>query len=96
MIIEIITFRLAEGADEEAFIQADHRVQTEFIPNHPGFMRRTTGRNDEGWVVVVLWDSLPDAQNSMRQWDDYDVVQHHISFMEPSSLWVRRYIDLGG
>lgn len=64
-VIDITTFRLADGVDERAFVDADTRVQTEFIPNHPGFIRRTTAHGDDGeWVVITLWGSEADADAS--------------------------------
>jgi heme-degrading monooxygenase HmoA len=54
-IVAITTFRLVDGADESAFLAADRRVQTELVPNQPGFMRRTTARRGDEWLVVTLW-----------------------------------------
>jgi heme-degrading monooxygenase HmoA len=56
-IVEIVTFRLPPGADEPSFLALDKRVQTELVPNQPGFMRRTTARRGSDWVVVTLWAS---------------------------------------
>jgi heme-degrading monooxygenase HmoA len=56
-VVEITTFELAQEADDDAFLAADRRVQTELVPNQSGFMRRTTARGGAGWVVVVLWSS---------------------------------------
>jgi heme-degrading monooxygenase HmoA len=56
-VVEITTFRLAPGVDDDAFLRADRRVQTQLVPNQPGFMRRTTAREGSAWVVVVLWAS---------------------------------------
>lgn len=55
MIVEITTFELVPGTTEQAFLAADRRVQTEVIPNQPGFIRRTTARRDGRWLVVTLW-----------------------------------------
>ncbi|MBA3653445.1 MAG: hypothetical protein H0W70_04555 [Actinobacteria bacterium] len=61
-VIETHTFRLRAGADEEAFLQTDKLVQTAFIANQPGFVRRTTARGiDREWIVIVLWRSDADA-----------------------------------
>ena len=49
-IVEIATFTLAEGVADDAFLALDRRVQTELVPNQPGFMRRTTAPGDRnGW-----------------------------------------------
>ncbi len=64
-IVEITTFRLAEGVSDEAFLALDKRIQTELVPNQPGFLRRTTARHGEDWAVVTLWAS--DAQAAAYQ-----------------------------
>jgi hypothetical protein len=69
MIIETLTGRLAAGVDEEAFLAADRRYQTEFVPNHAGFVRRTTARGaDDGeWLVLTFWGSAEAADDSARK-----------------------------
>ena len=95
MVIEVVTFHLKDNADEAAFLAADARVQTEFIPNHHGFLRRTTARGADGeWAVVVLWYSDVDAEASMQMWDSHPVTRHFMSFVDPTSLVVRRYESL--
>jgi hypothetical protein len=60
-VVEITTFRLADDAEEAAFLAADKVVQTELVPNQPGFMRRTTARRGRHVVVVTLWGRKVDA-----------------------------------
>jgi heme-degrading monooxygenase HmoA len=48
-------FRLAHDVDEPTFLAIDKRVQTELVPNQPGFLRRTTARREANWMVVTLW-----------------------------------------
>jgi hypothetical protein len=91
-VIEVTTFRLRSGVDEAAFLEADRRVQTEFVPNHSGFLRRTTGRGDEGaWVVVTLWASDADADASASKAVDDAVVGRFMSLVDPTSVRVGRY-----
>jgi heme-degrading monooxygenase HmoA len=54
-IVEITVFRLKHEVDPFTFLQLDKRVQTEVVPNLPGFLRRTTARREADWVVVTLW-----------------------------------------
>lgn len=92
MLIEIVTFRLGTDADETAFLAADHRVQTEAIPNAPGFVRRTTARGADGeWVVVNLWDSEDDADG---KWVEHPATREFMSFVDDTTLAVRRYTAL--
>jgi len=55
-VIETLTFQLAPGTAQSAFLEADQRVQTDFFYRQPGLARRTTARGGDGeWLVVVLW-----------------------------------------
>ncbi len=67
MIIEVSTFRLAEGVTEDVFLAADAAVQTDFFHLQPGILRRTTARGDEGtYAAVSLWSSMDDALSTER------------------------------
>lgn len=81
--VETITFRLVADADVAAFLQADERVQNEFVPFQPGFLRRTTARSADGeWIVVLLWGSLADADTATAR-----------AAADPAVLAFRRFID---
>lgn len=56
-MIELFTFVLADGVSVDDFLAADKRVQQEFFPYQHGAARRTTARNDDGWIVITLWSS---------------------------------------
>ena len=57
-VIETTTFRLADGVDEAAFLQADEQVRTGFLYQQPGIMRATTAKSAAGeWILVVVWAS---------------------------------------
>ena len=95
MVLELHTFRLADGADEAAFTDADYRLQTEFIPNHPGFLRRTTARGSDGeWLVMVLWASEEAAEASREQAAGHPVADAFLAFVDQNSLATRRYTTL--
>jgi hypothetical protein len=66
VIHENHTFALADGVSQNDFLAADERVQQEFAPFQPGFVRRTTARSMDGnsWLVAWIWgdpDSLAAA-----------------------------------
>ena len=93
MIIEHHTFRLAEGVDDETFLEADRRVQTEFSPFRAGFIRRTTGRAADGeWLVETLWGTPDDAEAAARS--DDPVMQGLLDCIDASSASVRHYATL--
>ena len=93
MIIEHHTFRLADGIDDETFLEADRRVQTEFSPFRAGFVRRTTARAADGeWLVETLWGTPDDAEAAARS--DDPVMQTFLGCIDPASASVRHYATL--
>jgi hypothetical protein len=96
-VIEILRFELVPGADEAAFLEADKRVQAEFAYQQRGLIRRTAARGDDGrWVVIDLWYSAEAAEAANDAWDGDPAAQAYMAFVEPGSVSVERYEDLGG
>jgi hypothetical protein len=97
-VIETMTFRLAAGADEGAFLAADKRLQSDFAYQQPGLVRRTTARGlrDRAgeWIVVDLWRSAEDADACADRWDGDPVAQEFMAFVDADTVEVRRYADL--
>ena len=97
-VLETMTFRLRDGADTEAFLAADKRLQSDFAYQQPGLVRRTTARGTGGqageWIVVDLWATAEDADASAARWDADPVAQAFMAFVEPGTVDVRRYRDL--
>ena len=94
-IVETATFRLAAGADEAEFLEADRHAQTEFFPRLSGLMRRTTARGPEGeWLVVVLWRSEAEAEAAQRLSADHPAALAFMSLVDQASYGLRRYKTL--
>ena len=94
-MIEIMRFRLAPGADEEAFREADRRVQCDFAYQQPGLLRRTTARDRDGaWIVIDLWQSGQAADAADRRWDVDPVTTRFMSFIDADSVTTERYAEL--
>jgi len=94
-VIEMTTFRLSGAADIPAFLEIDKRVQQEFIPFEPGFVRRTTARGTNGeWAVLVMWGSAADADASAARAPSHPAVTAFAEFVEPGSTETARYTTL--
>ena len=93
-IVEITTFRLAEGVTDQSFLALDRRIQTELVPNQTGFVRRTTARHGEDWLVVTLWASDADAAAYQRAVADHPVLVEFEHAVEAGTLHLTRYTTL--
>lgn len=95
MLIETLTFRLRPDVSEEEFLSADRRVQTELVPTHQGFLRRTTARGEHGgWIVVTLWAGPADADTSASRSVDHPAVAAFMAAVEPTSVVTQRFTTL--
>jgi hypothetical protein len=98
-VIETMTFRLVDGADEGAFLVVDERLQTDFAYQQPGLVRRTLARGvgdrDSEWVVIDLWTSEAEADACAVRWEDDPLAQDFMALVDRASVEVRRYVDFG-
>jgi hypothetical protein len=85
-VIETMTFRLRQDADEAAFLAIDKRLQSDFAYQQPGLVRRTTTRGvgDRAgeWLVVDIWASADAADACAQRWDTDVTAQEFMSFVD--------------
>jgi heme-degrading monooxygenase HmoA len=93
-IVEVTTFRLAEGVTDGSFLALDRRIQTELVPNEPGFLRRTTARHGDEWLVLTLWASDADAAAFQRAVDGHPLQAEFEQAVEAGTLHLTRYTTL--
>jgi heme-degrading monooxygenase HmoA len=93
-IVEIATFRLAEGVTDESFLALDRRVQTELVPNRAGFLRRTTARHGDDWLVVTLWATEDAAAGFQRAMEGNPLQAEFEHAAEAGTLHLARYVTL--
>ena len=93
-IVEVTTFKLRTGVSDDAFLALDKRLQTELVPNQPGFLRRTTARRGGNWVVVTLWRSEADAATFGSATAGHELWRTFGEHIEPDSLESSRYDTL--
>lgn len=94
-MIEITTFRPAEGAAVVDLLEADRLVQHRFMPRQPGFLRRTTARGADGeWAVVVLWAGEAEALAAAASSATDPAVAALADLVDGTTVQVRRYTEL--
>lgn len=97
MIVETLTFRLAHGVDDDAFLTADRRVQTEFAYRQPGLLRRTAARSTvdgREWIVIDLWATAADADACDARWATDPVAAEFMACVDAASVRAARFETL--
>jgi hypothetical protein len=94
VILVIKRFRLKEGADEIAFLEADARLQRDFTMKQPGILECTTAKSTRGeWLVVHLWES-PEAADAPSARGDpvmQAICDTWVGFIDDSTATLTRY-----
>lgn len=62
-VLEVETFSLVAGTDQQAFRALDEAMQEWCYLNRPGLARRTTARADDNtYVVITLFETAEQSQ----------------------------------
>ena len=95
MFIVLWTFRLKDGMSASDFVAANERMQTEFIYQQPGCVRRTTARGEDGgWLVMDMWDSRDDAERAEALADADPVAHAADAMVDRATVNVKRFETL--
>ncbi len=95
MFIVVWTFKLKDGVSEDGFLAANERLQTEFVYQQPGFVRRTTARGKDGeWLVIGMWRSQAEAIAAGELAKQDEVSRKANRMVDPSSVQVKRFETL--
>lgn len=74
----IISFKLRDGVSKEDFLAVSDRTQEEFLFKCKGFLGRQLMLIDDLWTGWIIWETLPDAENSMRKSEENESVKEFI------------------
>ncbi len=89
-VIEIVRFRLRDGADEGAFRALNERFQHEVVPMIAGLERREATRTEDGeWVLVLRYQDADSAARAMGS-DTSDVSGQFIAMLDMSTMSMAR------
>ena len=90
-VVEIATFELADGVSVEDFAKLDARVASEHVSKQPGFVARSSGASETGWVAIVYWESAADSEASMASFAGAEAAADFMGNLDASTLSMTVY-----
>jgi hypothetical protein len=88
-VAEIVTFRLAPGTTDPAFLDAA-RATGQLLAAEPGFLSRRLSRGADGtWTDHVTWASLTDAESAATRIMAAPEAQPFLAAIDPASIALR-------
>lgn len=93
-MIEITTYRLLNGVDEDMFAAADGLLQASVFYQLPGLVRRTTARSQDGtWVAIATWADEASA-DAAAGWTEKAFGVVASTMIDPASVATKRFVAL--
>ena len=77
----IVTFKLKDGVLTDDFLLASDKVQEDFVSKCKGFVNRQLMTIDGVWTDWIVWETLPDAINSMNNSSENEATTAFISLI---------------
>jgi len=90
-VLEVETFSLVAGTDQQAFRALDEAMQEWCYLNRPGLARRTTAKQDDGtYIVITLFAEASHSDSSYYTRED-SVVANWSAVIERDSRSLNVY-----
>jgi len=80
----IISFKLKDGVSTEDFLAASDKIQENYLSKCKGFINRQLMLIDGVWTDWLIWETLPDAQNSMDKSEENEYAKAFTSMIGES------------
>lgn len=91
-IVEVATFEIKENISPDTFAELDKIVEDTHVSKQPGFIRRMSELTEDNyWRVVVHWESVKDADNSMASFMQAPAAQGFMDALDASTMTMRRF-----
>jgi len=88
-ILETVTFKLANGVDQNAFLAANVAM-TEWASRQTGFRYRSLSQFDDGsWIDVVYWASKADVEAADVNFKATMMSSDFVMMIDPNSFELR-------
>jgi len=78
----ILSFKLKDGVSAEDFLAASDKIQEDYLSKCKGFICRQLMKIDGIWTDWIIWDTLPDAENSMGKSEENESAKAFTSMIE--------------
>ncbi|RNC88246.1 MAG: hypothetical protein ED556_03415 [Winogradskyella sp.] len=92
-VIEITTFKYKATVNAHNFWKEDAKIQDIYTSKQPGYISRESGYSEETneVLVVVKWETMTDADASMKKFMSDASVVDFANMINASTLKMARY-----
>jgi len=87
-ILELVTFKLATGISDEAFL-AENEHLNNWVKSQPGFEYRALAKtNENSWTDTVFWQDMETASAAQQRFGEEPSLQGMMKVIDMESVKV--------
>ena len=80
-VVELASFHLKKEVSLPDFFLVSDKFNNEFLSVQKGYISRKLLVNGEKWVDLVIWETMEDAQNAVKEFYNSNLALEYASFM---------------
>lgn len=84
-VVEFATFNLKKGVSVSDFLLVSEKFNSGFLSVQKGYISRELLASKDIWADLVVWESMEDAQNAVKEFYKNSLVEEYMSFIEENS-----------
>lgn len=89
-VIEVVTFKTVVNTQDPIFIAKANAVTPE-LQKAKGFISRHLGKNQQGWIDIVLWQTQTDAQKAANVMMQNPIAGDFFALIDQTSIQMHYY-----
>lgn len=89
-VIELVTFNTITNTQDQTLITKANTVTPE-LQKAKGFISRHLGKNQQGWIDIVLWQTQSDAQNAANAMMQNPIAGEFFALIDQASIQMNYY-----
>lgn len=98
LIIETVSFKLAEGVSDEDFVKTTEAVG-DYLQTCDGFSQRRLSKSADGrWLEHVEWENLEKAEAASKSFMEQETIMPYMQSIDPESVEMQHqklHVSLG-
>ncbi len=91
MIIEITTYKPAEGVTHEELLEASEAFNKNYCARCKGLIRRHFLKTEDGYMDIFLWETKEDVEHVQKTFMEDSDALAFAKYLDPQSLTMNNH-----
>jgi len=94
MIVEITTYKPAEGISHDALMKASKEFDKNYCARCKGLIRRQFVKTNDGYMDIFLWENMADVEHVQATFMQDNDALAFAKYLNPETLTMNNYESL--